>query len=86
MSLAPALLEILACPEDKGPLYYIEVESLLYNPRLRRRYDIRDDIPVMLIPESSQVDAEEHARLMAIVESSDIKPTFDVDDEGSSES
>ncbi|MBG7605105.1 MAG: Trm112 family protein [Actinobacteria bacterium] len=86
MSLAPALLEILACPEDKGPLYYLEAESLLYNPRLQRRYDIRDDIPVMLIPESTQVDAEEHARLMAIVESSDIKPTFAVDDEGSSES
>lgn len=84
MSLAPALLEILACPEDKGPLYYLEVESLLYNPRLQRRYDIRDDIPVMLIPESTQVDAEEHTRLMAIIESSDIKPTFDVDDEGSS--
>ena len=53
MSLSPALLEILACPEDKGPLYYIESESLLYNPRLRRRYDVRDDIPVMLIPEST---------------------------------
>lgn len=86
MSLAPALLEILACPEDKGPLYYLEAESLLYNPRLQRRYDIRDDIPVMLIPESTQVDAEEHARLMAIVESSDIKPTFVPDEEDSSES
>ena len=84
MSLAPALLEILACPEDKGPLYYLEAESLLYNPRLQRRYDIRDDIPVMLIPESTQVDAEEHVRLMAIVESSDIDPTFTVDGEGSS--
>jgi uncharacterized protein YbaR (Trm112 family) len=86
MSLAPALLEILACPEDKGPLYYLEAESLLYNPRLQRRYDIRDDIPVMLIPESTQVDAEEHAKLMAIVESSDIKPTFVLDEEDSSES
>jgi uncharacterized protein YbaR (Trm112 family) len=86
MSLAPALLEILACPEDKGPLYYVEAESLLYNPRLQRRYDIRDDIPVMLIPESTQVNAEEHARLMAIIESSDIDPTFTVDDEGSSQS
>jgi uncharacterized protein YbaR (Trm112 family) len=86
MSLAPALLEILACPEDKGPLYYLEAESLLYNPRLQRRYDIRDDIPVMLIPESTQVDAEEHAKLMAIVESCDIKPTFVLDKEDSSES
>ena len=85
MTLAPALLEILACPEDKGPLYYIEDESMLYNPRIQRRYDIRDDIPVMLIPESTEVDDAEHSRLMGIVESSGISPTF-VDNENSSES
>ncbi len=53
MTLDPALLEILACPEDKGPLYYLEDEALLYNPRLHRRYDVRDGIPVMLIAEST---------------------------------
>jgi uncharacterized protein YbaR (Trm112 family) len=79
MALDPALLEILACPEDKGPLYYLEGESLLYNPRLRRRYDIRDGIPVMLIPESTTVDDAEHERLMALVESSGIGMTFDAD-------
>ena len=35
MTLSPKLLEILACPEDKGPLYYVESEDLLYNPRLQ---------------------------------------------------
>ena len=79
MSLSPALLEILACPEDKGPLYYIESESLLYNPRLQRRYDVRDDIPVMLIPESTTVETAEHERLMAIVEANGIAPTFEAD-------
>jgi uncharacterized protein YbaR (Trm112 family) len=79
MSLSPALLEILACPEDKGPLYYIESESLLYNPRLQRRYDVRDDIPVMLIPESTRVDDAEHERLMGIVTEQDIAPTFEAD-------
>ena len=77
MALATELLEILACPDDKGPLYYLEGESILYNPRLRRRYDIRDDIPVMLIDESTIVDDGEHERLMAIVERESIKPTFD---------
>ncbi len=77
MSLSPALLEILACPEDKGPLYYVEGESLLYNPRLQRRYDVRDDIPVMLIPESTTVDDAEHTRLMALIEADGISPTFD---------
>ena len=27
MALDPALLAILACPEDKGPLYYFESTS-----------------------------------------------------------
>jgi uncharacterized protein YbaR (Trm112 family) len=79
MSLSPSLLEILACPEDKGPLYYVEAESMLYNPRLRRRYDVRDDIPVMLIPESTTVDDAEHERVMALIEERGIEPTFKID-------
>ena len=79
MALDPALLEILACPEDKGPLHYVESESLLYNPRLHRRYDVRDGIPVMLIPESTQVDDAEHERLMGVIEAEGIAPTFDPD-------
>ena len=76
MTLSPKLLEILACPDDKGPLYYVESEDLLYNPRLQRRYDVRDDIPVMLIDESVTVDDAEHARLMGVIEREAIPPTF----------
>jgi uncharacterized protein YbaR (Trm112 family) len=78
MALDPQLLEILACPEDKGPLYYFEDESILYNPRLQRTYEIRDDIPIMLIDEATDVDAQEHARLMAKAEADGIEPTFEV--------
>ena len=46
MALDPQLLEVLACPEDKGPLLYFEDEQVLYNPRLKRTYPVRDDIPV----------------------------------------
>lgn len=63
MALDPNLLDILACPEDKGPLWYFEDESILYNPRLRRSYAITDGIPVMLIDEASAVDDATHARL-----------------------
>ena len=52
MALDAKLLEILACPEDKGPLLYFEDENALYNPRLKRRYAVRDDIPIMLIDEA----------------------------------
>ncbi len=68
----------MACPEDKGPLYYLESESVLYNPRLTRSYEIRDDIPVMLIDEATTVGAAEHERLMAIVDEQSIAATFDV--------
>ena len=56
MALDPQLLEILACPEDKGPLLYFEGEGALYNPRLKRRYTVRDDIPIMLVDEAETVD------------------------------
>jgi uncharacterized protein len=77
MALDPMLLEILACPEDKGPLYYLADEDSLYNPRLKRRYAIRDDIPVMLIDEAETVSDEEHQRIMAKVEADGLKPTFE---------
>jgi uncharacterized protein YbaR (Trm112 family) len=76
MALDALLLEILACPEDKGPLYYVRDEDFLYNPRLTRKYLIRDDIPVMLIDEAETVDQAEHARIMAKVDADGIKPTF----------
>jgi uncharacterized protein YbaR (Trm112 family) len=81
MALDPQLLDILACPEDKGPLLYFESEDSLYNPRLQRRYAIRDDIPIMLIDEAESVDDAEHARLMAKADELGITPTFSVDDE-----
>ncbi|HET6963367.1 MAG TPA: Trm112 family protein [Acidimicrobiales bacterium] len=63
MALDPKLLEILACPKDKGPLLYFADEEALYNPRLRMKYRITDDIPVMLIDEAETVDDDEAARL-----------------------
>jgi len=78
MALDPQLLEILACPDDKGPLLYFEDEDSLYNPRLKRRYAIKDDIPIMLVDEAETVDAAEHDRLLAKAESQGIEPTFQV--------
>jgi uncharacterized protein YbaR (Trm112 family) len=77
VALNAKLVEILACPEDKGPLLYFEDEESLYNPRLQRRYAIRDDIPIMLIDEAETVDDAEHQRLLAKAEAEGIKPTFE---------
>ena len=63
MALDPLLLGILACPQDKGPLLYFSDEDALCNPRLRRRYSIRDGIPDMLIDDAEDVEGAEHDRL-----------------------
>lgn len=76
MSIDKSLLSILACPEDKGPLWFIESESLLYNPRTKRSFPVINDIPVMLLEESSIVSDVEHARLQGLIDSQGIKPTF----------
>ncbi len=78
MSLDAALLAILACPDDKGPLYYLESEQVLFNPRLRRTYEVRDGIPVMLVEEATALDDDEFERLNGIVADRSIPPTFDV--------
>ena len=77
MALDPQLLDILACPEDKGPLLYFESEDSLYNPRLKRKYAIKDDIPIMLIDEAETVDDAEHQRLLDKAAAEGIKPTFE---------
>ena len=77
MALDQQLLDILACPQDKGPLLYFGDEDSLYNPRLRRRYAIRDDIPIMLVDEAETVDEAEHDRLLAKAAAEGITPTFE---------
>lgn len=76
MALDPQLLQILACPIDKGALLYFAAESTLYNPRLKRRYLIKDDIPVMLAEESQVLSDQEHQQLMQRATAQGIKPNF----------
>lgn len=58
-------LSILCCPETHAPL--VQVGDWLYStdPASRRRYPIRDGIPVMLIEESEVVSQDEYRRVMA---------------------
>jgi uncharacterized protein YbaR (Trm112 family) len=63
MPLDPLLVEVLACPVDKGPLLWFADEDLLYNPRLRKSYAVREGIPVLLVDESTDVGDAEHDRL-----------------------
>jgi uncharacterized protein YbaR (Trm112 family) len=76
MSLDAKLLQILACPQDKGPLFYFSSDEFLYNPRLQRKYNIVEGIPVMLIDEATSVDAVEHEGLVQRIAQEHIAPTF----------
>ncbi|MDP2291900.1 MAG: Trm112 family protein [Actinomycetota bacterium] len=78
MALDPRLLAVLACPVDKGPLYYLGDDGGLYNPRLHRRYVVRDGIPVMLPDEAEQVDDAAAAALDARIAAGELTPTFAV--------
>ena len=55
-------------PAGQGSAYYLGDGDGLYNPRLHRRYVVRDGIPVMLIDEAVAVDDAEHEAIMARVE------------------
>ena len=76
MALDPRLLAVLACPVDKGPLYYLGDDAGLYNPRLRRRYVVNNGIPVMLPDEAVEVPAAEAEALDARIAAGELSPTF----------
>jgi len=46
------LLDILACPKCKGDLDYDKGNQKLICNNCRLKYDIKDDIPIMLIDEA----------------------------------
>jgi hypothetical protein len=52
MAIKKELLEILACPKCKGDIYLNnEGDGLICN-KCRLKYEIREDIPIMLIDEA----------------------------------
>lgn len=56
MGISKELLEILACPKCKGELRLNQTEDGLICERCRLLYEIRDDIPIMLIDEAKHLD------------------------------
>jgi hypothetical protein len=52
MAVSQELLEILVCPKCKGPVHLNPAEDGLICENCRLLYEIRDDIPVMLIDEA----------------------------------
>lgn len=64
MPISEKLLEILACPLSKKPVVLDGDWIVSTDPETRRRYPIKDDIPVMLIDESQEMNKEEWREIM----------------------
>ena len=76
MSLDPLLLNLLACPIDKQALLYLAEDQVLYNPRLRRLYHVRDGIPVMLAEQGETVGDDRHQSLIRRAAAGDAPATL----------
>jgi uncharacterized protein YbaR (Trm112 family) len=56
--IEPWLLELLVCPQCKGELRYEQSPESLVCERDRLRFEVRDNIPIMLIDEATPLDAQ----------------------------
>ena len=59
MALNKELLDILACPKCKGDIYLNSDESGLICDQCKLMYEIKEDIPVMLIDEAIKLETIE---------------------------
>ncbi len=58
-AIDPKLLELLVCPQTKGPLVYDRENHELLSKKARLAYPIRDGVPIMLAEEARQLSDEE---------------------------
>ena len=58
MAISAELLDILACPKCKGDVYLNESKDGLVCDTCKLLYEIRDDIPIMLIDEAQPLKAD----------------------------
>jgi uncharacterized protein len=62
--ISKELLDILCCPETKADLVLDGNFLVSVDKSTRRRYRIEDDIPIMLIEESEQLDYDTWKEIM----------------------
>ena len=56
MAVSQELLDILACPKCKGDIHLNDANDGLICDTCKLLYEIRDDIPIMLIDEARPLD------------------------------
>jgi uncharacterized protein YbaR (Trm112 family) len=55
MAINQELLDILACPKCKGDIYLNSSKDGLICDACKLMYEIKDDIPIMLIDEAKEI-------------------------------
>jgi len=55
MAISKELLDILACPKCKGDIYLTKSGDGLVCDQCQLLYEIKDDIPIMLIDEAKPI-------------------------------
>lgn len=56
MAISQELLDILACPKCKSDIHLNDRQDGLICDKCRLVYEIKDDIPIMLIEEAKPLD------------------------------
>ncbi len=57
--LDPKLLEVLVCPQTRGPLTYDRTREELISAGARLAYPVRDGVPILLIDEARELSPDE---------------------------
>lgn len=57
--IAPRLLEVLACPQTRGPLRYDREKRELVSVNARLAYPVRDGVPIMIADEARELGPDE---------------------------
>jgi len=55
MAISKELLDILVCPQCKGEIYLNAAGDGLICEKCKLLYEIKDDIPIMLIDEAKKI-------------------------------
>jgi uncharacterized protein YbaR (Trm112 family) len=55
----PRLLEILVCPQSRGPLRYDREKQELISLQARLAYPVREGVPILLVDEARELRGDE---------------------------
>ncbi|MEM9677703.1 MAG: Trm112 family protein [Pseudomonadota bacterium] len=56
LRLSPKMLDLLVCPQTKGPLEFDDAAQELVSKKAKLAYPVRDGIPILLISEARPLD------------------------------